>query len=575
MAFDAGSVVARIKADLTEFQAGLKQAQAAGKSMADKIKGGISNMNESIKEMTPQLRKGAVALGAVAAAGTLMLNDWRSAASGAEVEMARFNATLDAIGGVSDETRKKLLGAADAATKLAFDDEEAANVLANFYQRTKDVNGAMELNNVAMDLARKKNIGLSDAANLVTQVLSGNGRVLKQYGIDIKESATPLQALAQLQDVVGGQSAAFMETAAGKSLALSIQIGNLKENLGAALLPVMNMFTDALATVVGWLNNLSPEMQKMIAYVVLGVTAFASIAAPILGFITLIPLLTTGLSTIGVALAAINWPITLLVAAIAALAFAWEANLFGIQEKTAIFFQMVMDLFALFKFGWESDWFYIQTIVTTVFDFIYDYFLVYWETFKTLFSVALMLIQGNWQGAWDAMKIWAKTVFDIVAKWAGTFWEALSAVFKAGGELVGGLWNGFMDGVKNVTKSAWEGVKQMFVDSINWIIGKMNAFINALNSVSGVLGKALGLGKKGLSIGNIPTLAQGGIVTRPTLAMIGEGGESEAVIPLSKLGDMGAGGVHIHVDGAIIGNVDAAVDLLDMAIRRVRPNLGV
>lgn len=39
----------------------------------------------------------------------------------------------------------------------------------------------------------------------------------------------------------------------------------------------------------------------------------------------------------------------------------------------------------------------------------------------------------------------------------------------------------------------------------------------------------------------IPGLAEGGIVTRPTLAMIGEGGESEAVIPLSKMSQFGFG----------------------------------
>ncbi len=40
---------------------------------------------------------------------------------------------------------------------------------------------------------------------------------------------------------------------------------------------------------------------------------------------------------------------------------------------------------------------------------------------------------------------------------------------------------------------------------------------------------------------NVPQLAEGGIVTRPTLAMIGEGGESEAVIPLSKMSQFGFG----------------------------------
>ncbi|CAK0756375.1 hypothetical protein CCP3SC15_2160002 [Gammaproteobacteria bacterium] len=54
-------------------------------------------------------------------------------------------------------------------------------------------------------------------------------------------------------------------------------------------------------------------------------------------------------------------------------------------------------------------------------------------------------------------------------------------------------------------------------------------------------------------------LAEGGIVTRPTLAMIGEGGESEIVAPLSKLGEImnqlhGFGGsgdlnINVHVSG--------------------------
>lgn len=39
----------------------------------------------------------------------------------------------------------------------------------------------------------------------------------------------------------------------------------------------------------------------------------------------------------------------------------------------------------------------------------------------------------------------------------------------------------------------------------------------------------------GINIPNIPMLAEGGIVTKPTLAMVGEGNESEAVLPLSKL----------------------------------------
>ena len=51
---------------------------------------------------------------------------------------------------------------------------------------------------------------------------------------------------------------------------------------------------------------------------------------------------------------------------------------------------------------------------------------------------------------------------------------------------------------------------------------------------------------------NIPMLAEGGIVTGPTLAMIGEGAQSEAVIPLDRLHEFGGGG-KVEVVGRISG----------------------
>ena len=47
-----------------------------------------------------------------------------------------------------------------------------------------------------------------------------------------------------------------------------------------------------------------------------------------------------------------------------------------------------------------------------------------------------------------------------------------------------------------------------------------------------------GIGGKGFEMPDLPKLAEGGIVTSATIAMIGEAGP-EAVIPLSKMGQMG------------------------------------
>jgi hypothetical protein len=56
----------------------------------------------------------------------------------------------------------------------------------------------------------------------------------------------------------------------------------------------------------------------------------------------------------------------------------------------------------------------------------------------------------------------------------------------------------------------------------------------------------------------IPALADGGIVTGPTLALIGEAGP-EAVVPLDRMGGMGGGDVNIYVQGA---DPNAVVDAL-------------
>jgi hypothetical protein len=64
-----------------------------------------------------------------------------------------------------------------------------------------------------------------------------------------------------------------------------------------------------------------------------------------------------------------------------------------------------------------------------------------------------------------------------------------------------------------------------------------------------------GSGFEGL---NIPAMADGGIVTGPTLALIGEAGP-EAVIPLDRAGGMGGNNINVYVQGA---DPNAVVDAL-------------
>lgn len=172
-----------------------------------------------------------------------------------QAAMARVNTTLNTMIGelgskTIDEARTKIDALAKSSLNLGFDDETTTESLTRFFQATKDITKAQELNAIAMDLARAKSLDLATATNLVNQVLSGNGRVLKQYQINIKDTATPLEALGQLHDQVRGQAEAFAETLPGKLEILGQKWTNVKEAIGGALAEGLTPFLDQMLVIV-------------------------------------------------------------------------------------------------------------------------------------------------------------------------------------------------------------------------------------------------------------------------------------------------------------------------------------
>jgi predicted esterase len=102
----------------------------------------------------------------------------------------------------------------------------------------------------------------------------------------------------------------------------------------------------------------------------------------------------------------------------------------------------------------------------------------------------------------------------------------------------------------------------------------LNFAIKGLNTILDGIDKAAG---PWVNFGTIPEvslprLAEGGIVTSPTIAMIGEGREPEAVIPLSKLGSMGFGGggnITINVTSADPNEVVRALQAYNRNVGRL------
>lgn len=161
--------------------------------------------------------------------------------------------------------------------------------------------------------------------------------------------------------------------------------------------------------------------------------------------------------------------------------------------------------------------------------------------FKLLKAAAIALWNGiKW--AWDAIKsatvsIWAKVQEPLTNAWNkikefGAFvWGTFKSKFV-------GAWQGIRDKISSI----FGGLVGIIKKPMNAVIGLVNKAIGKINSISVEIPDWAGGGKLGFNIPTIPQLAAGGIATKPTLAMIGEGNESEAVLPLSKLRSMIGGG---------------------------------
>lgn len=237
------------------------EASSGFKAMGKNIDTASKDMGHSVGILSTDVSGFAKVLGGVAlgagAALTAFLYSSVKAAGAAEVAMARVTTILGTMGSAAMKNKDAILKAADAAVKLGFDDEDAAESISKLYQRTGDLNKAMSLNKLAMDLARAKHLELAEATTLVGQVLSGNGRLLKQYGIELSDTLTPLEALKQLQGQVAGQADAFSKTFEGQMTVLTLSFNNIKEAIGGALIKSLMPWIEKFTS---WLND--PETKK-------------------------------------------------------------------------------------------------------------------------------------------------------------------------------------------------------------------------------------------------------------------------------------------------------------------------
>ena len=163
-----------------------------------------------------------------------------------------------------------------------------------------------------------------------------------------------------------------------------------------------------------------------------------------------------------------------------------------------------------------------------------------WTSIQTAVLTAVAALVSGFQ-----------TNFPLLSAYLSGWWNSVSATV----ENVKAIFSNLIQFVENVFSgnwgAAWQNIVNIFANIFGAIVNlakaPMNGVISAINYVLGKINSlnvkipdwvpVIGGNTFSFKIPQIPQLATGGIVTAPTLLEAGEGGEPEAIIPLSKLYD--------------------------------------
>jgi hypothetical protein len=502
--------------------------------LTDAASAGLKTIGDSVSSMKDQFKAVGEAMTGAGAAITGELALAVKAAGDAQAQMAQFNTILADSKGVTDAQKDSMLAAADAAVKMGFDDEDSAVSIAKLYQRTGDVNEAIQLNAATMDLARAKGMDLGDATNAVSLALSGQGRALAAYGISVKDLASPLDVLQALQSKVGGQAQAFSQTFEGQSEAMTAEVNQLQEAIGQGLLPALTQIVQDITPIIEkmmeWMEA-HPKLTQQIVTLAAVIGGLMLVLGPIL-------IVLPGLVT---AFTLLSGPVGLVALAIIGLVAA------GV----------------LLMANWDT---------------VKDFLIGHWQEIVQVLFPGLGSLVVFFADNWGAISDGITQTWQAITSTVSTAFKSVSDFITATLNGISATWQKMWTSVRTFFSNIWAEMVNDFKGAINLIISGINTFIRAFDaihiSVPAVSIPLVGT-VGGFTIGvpqipSIPLLAQGGIVTGPTLAMVGEAGP-EAVIPLNRLSG-GAGGITINFQGDMYSTKEAALDFANEIARVLRYN---
>ncbi|MNW36739.1 hypothetical protein D3C74_137570 [compost metagenome] len=244
----------------------------------------------------------------------------------------------------------------------------------------------------------------------------------------------------------------------------AIQMQQAMTDMNIALTPLLTSIAEFVAKIAGWASE-NPILATTLTVIV---TVLGLVLAAALALTPTILAMTTATGGFGVALNAAIWPVTLIVAAIAALA-AGLIYLYNNNETV--------------RNGLTAAWEWIKEAATTIFGYLKDFWAKWGDDILAFFSANWEIIKTVFKTVFDAISIVVKTIFEGIkefwAKWGDTIMETFKNVF----EILKTVFKTVFDVISTVIKTIFNGIKS-FWDK--WGDTITTVFKTALNVVKSV-----------------------------------------------------------------------------------------
>jgi hypothetical protein len=578
------------------------------------------------------VRKAAVPAGIALVALAAGAIDAANAAIQDEAAQEQLSRSLDKTTNATDGAIASVEGFITATSNLtAVADDELRPALATLARGTGDLEKAQDGLKIALDISAATGKPLATVSAALSKAYAGNatalGKLDPHVKAMIKNGASADEVIAAMSSRFKGDAAASADTAAGRMKALSIAVDETKESIGAALMPIVEAILPVLQRFGKWAQEHSTVFVVLAGIV--GGLALAIMGANLaMTILALNPVVLTVMAIVGA--------VALLTAGFI-LAYKKSETFRNIVDGVFAAVKGYVEIVVNYLKGpLMAAWDIVSGAIDAISALIRGDFGAAWEGLKTMIGgvvdwikttilalpilllgyardIGTAIVNGIVSGVatlgemtWDAIKGVAGYLLNKAGEWLVTLasiggkvvsfvvsgvtglgadiWDKISGIGEYLLDKIKGVAGGFKDigtaigdWIVNAAKGAVSGLgdilKSAVLAPIRFIASKIKDNWPDLPGLPGPPGFLDTLSRVGLG-------ATGGIVTRPTLAVIGEAGP-EAVIPLnqtpgsSPLGTMGMGsGITINVQAGLVSTPDQIGQQIIEAIQNAQRRSG-